>query len=315
LKENFRAPGFSLLSLAQPAAIALPVARLARLLGKTVVLDYRVPAPEAALEHGVVEDSAAYSAARLLEDKLLSTVDMVLCATEMLREIVFERTAVTRDKLVLVPPGREPVLSGPRAKLRLTPSTRRHLVAYAGPLTAHSGADLVVRAARRIVYGLERSDIQFVLAGSGPQAEAVRDLVAAEGLQDFVTCLPGDDPALVASLLASADVAVDPTPESRLGELISSAPLLEYDMLGIPVVTYMRSEVVESGSQSVFAVPRGIPELARGILDVLDKSAPHDGAGSLFPLWSEHGEAAYVDAIQQALKLNHAAQETTAETK
>jgi len=161
-----------------------------------------------------------------------------------------------------------------------------------------------VRMARRIVYGLDRTDIQFVLAGSGPEAAAIRDLVIAEGLKEFVTCLPSDDRALVASILSSADVAVDPTPPSHFGALIESAPLLTYAMLGVPTIAFQREEnVIMARHLAVHSVPKSIPELARGTLDALAAPLTRGNAAGTAPLWAEKGGPAYVAAIQQALQL------------
>jgi hypothetical protein len=301
LEEAFRGPGFSILSLAQPAAIAVPLARLGRLLGKTVVIDYRVPEPEASLERGLVGDSEGYRRALQLEEKLLLQADLVLCPNEDLQDALAGRTNGLRSKLAIVPTGLDPNIGAEGTAMRPTARRRRYLVVFAGPLTAFSGADLFVRCARRLVYGLDRTDIHFVLAGSGPQAAAIRDLVAAEGLVDYVTCVPGDDPALVTSLLLSADLAVDPTPKSPLGELVSSVALQDYCRLGVPTVAFNRMEVERNGT--VLAVRgNGVPELAQGVLEALERPLLREATLSRDCLWSAEAGPAYIQALKRVLK-------------
>jgi glycosyltransferase involved in cell wall biosynthesis len=312
LEEAFRGPGFSVLSLAQPAAISVPLARLGRLLGKTVVIDYRVPEPEAALERGLVRDSEGYRRALQREEKLLLQADLVLCPNEAIQHALAGRTNGLRSKLAIVPTGQDPSIGAEGTAMRPTARRRRYLVVFAGPLTEFSGADLFVRCARRLVYGLDRIDIHFVLAGSGPKAAAIRDLVAAEGLVDFVTCLPGDDPALVTSLLLSADLAVDPTPKSPLGELVSSVALQDYCRLGVPTVAFNRTEVERN--DTVLAVQgSGVPELAQGVLEALERPLLREATLSRDCLWSAEAGPAYIHALKKVLKRDMPAASAVAE--
>ena len=301
LQEAFRGAGFSVLSLAQPAAIAAPLARLGSLLGKPVVIDYRVPEPEAALERGLVEDSEGYHHALRLENKLMLLADLVLCPNGAVQQVLAARVGAPRAKLALVPTGLDPNIGMEGTSMRPAARRRRYLVVFAGPLTPFSGADLFVRCARRLVYGLDRTDIQFVLAGSGPHAGAIRDLVAAEGLIDFVTCVPGDDQALVTSLLLSADLAVDPTPKSPLGELVSSLALQDYCRLGVPTVAFDRAETRHNDTVLVVD-DGGVPELAQGILEALEQPLLREATISRDSLWSAEGGPTYVHALKKVLK-------------
>jgi len=263
--------GYVLVSLARPADTGLMAARMVRLLRKPLILDYRVPGPEALIERGAVPAGPAYRDALRAEHLLFAKADMVLCPSAAIQQLVTGRGGVARERVALFRDVPQPFIGTVQSLGAEWRRGRRHLVVFAGPVTRYAGIDLFVRAARRIVYGLDLTHIQFVIAGNGPHRRAIEDLVHAEGLKDYVTCVAGEDPVLVAGLLASADVAVDPTPPNALGREIASAVLADYMARGVSTVAFERDEAADYPADTLHLVREAdIPGLAQAILQAVD---------------------------------------------
>jgi glycosyltransferase involved in cell wall biosynthesis len=277
--EILRGPGYALVSLARPADTGLLAARIVRFLRKPLIVDYRLPGPEALLERGGIADGPAYHAELRRERLLFAHADMVLCPSAAVQQLVVGRGGIARERAALLYDLPEAASGQAQRRSADWRKGRAHLAVFAGPLTRYAGVDLFVRAARRIVYGLELTNIQFVIAGNGPHRRAIEDLVHAEGLKDYVTCVAGEDPALVSGLLAAADVAVDPLPASPLGRQMASPVLADYVLCGVPAVAFDRGEAHDYPADAVHLVREAdIPGLALSILQTIEaKPAPARG--------------------------------------
>jgi len=135
---------------------------------------------------------------------------------------------------------------------------------------AQEGIDLLLEAASDIVVRQGRTDIQFCIAGSGPELDQLRARVVALGLSDFVT-MPGRiSDADLFEMLSTADICVNPDRVNPMNDKSTMNKILEYMAFGKPIVQF---EVTEgrysAGEASLYARPNDPVDMAGQILTLL----------------------------------------------
>jgi glycosyltransferase involved in cell wall biosynthesis len=186
----------------------------------------------------------------------LSYRNVALARGKMRPEDVFVvRSGPRRDAIAARPP--DPDLK----------RGRRFLVAYVGVMARQDGLDLLLKAARHLVYDLDRDDVAFTLVGAGPELDALRRMSAELGLTDhvlFTGRIPDDD---LFAVLSTADVCVDPDVVSPMNDMSTMNKIMEYMAFGKPVVMFDLTEHKYS------AGPAGLTARANDPTDLGDQIA------------------------------------------
>ena len=134
---------------------------------------------------------------------------------------------------------------------------RKFLVGYVGVMNIQDGLDNLVNAARLIITGQHRDDIQFVLVGAGPELDRLSTRVSALGLEDQVVFTGRLPDAELGAVLATADVCVSPDGPSQMNDISTMNKVLEYMSLGKPVVQFdLHEGRVSAGPASLYAAGR-----------------------------------------------------------
>ncbi|HHW13761.1 MAG TPA: glycosyltransferase family 4 protein [Firmicutes bacterium] len=193
---------------------------------------------------------------------------VIACSYHMRDEIhgIFQ---VPRDKLVVLPNGVRRKLfrrtaAAPAVRARFAGPGEK-LVLFVGRLVREKGPDVLLEAVPKILRYAPGT--RFVLAGTGPLAQELRERAAALGVADRVS-LPGFvDDATRNALLATADVAVYPSTYEPFGIVA-----LEAMAAGTPVVvsdTGGMAEIVVHGVNGLKAFPGDPNSLADNVLTLL----------------------------------------------
>lgn len=139
------------------------------------------------------------------------------------------------------------------------PAGRPVVVAWVGLVGAVKRLDLLVEAVARV------ADVRLVVVGDGPDAGAVRRLVADRGLTDRVELLGAQDdvrPALAGCDLLALTSAAENLPLSVLQAMASARPVLATAVGGLP-------ELVRPGVDG-WLVPAGdLDALAAALADAV----------------------------------------------
>jgi glycogen(starch) synthase len=145
------------------------------------------------------------------------------------------------------------------------PAAGRPRVLYVGRLAAQKDVATLVRAAAL----LRAPAAQVVLAGDGPQREALERLALRLGVAGRVRFLGFRPHREVPALLAHADVLVMPSVYEELG-----SALVEGLQAGVPIVATRVGGIPDAvGDAGVLVEPRDPAALARAIDDVLSRPA------------------------------------------
>ena len=115
---------------------------------------------------------------------------------------------------------------------------RRHAVLYVGVMGSQDGVDLLLDAAFELVHTCGRNDVQFLLAGDGPERPALVRRAAELGLTEHVTFLGFVTGPRLWQAFRSSDLGVCPDPKNSFNDHLTMNKLLEYMAFGLPVVAF-----------------------------------------------------------------------------
>lgn len=236
---------------------------------------------------------------RYVERLLAGRARRVIAITESLARFNMTRVGIPRAKLVVVHYGLDvpPPSWGDNPPLEL-PAAARVLLALSR-LVPQKGLDVAVRALPAI---RERHPAAaLVIAGEGPEREALERLAASLGVGDAVF-LPGRA-GDVSTLLERAELLVHPARWEGFGlvlleAMLASKPVVATRVSSIP-------EIVVDGETGRLVAPDNPSALAEAVVDVLDDPGSLGAAGRARALerfsageMARRTAAVYADAIR-----------------
>lgn len=149
---------------------------------------------------------------------------------------------------------------------------------YAGALTPVYELDVAIDAVARLARLRPELDVRFDIYGRGDSEPALREHVAAAGLEERVTFRGRIPFEAVPGALAAADIGLAPTRLDSYTRFSLSTKVFEYGAMGRPVVA-TRLPLVERtfGEGTVRTYEPGDPDdLARAILGFVDDPAERE---------------------------------------
>jgi glycosyltransferase involved in cell wall biosynthesis len=175
---------------------------------------------------------------RMLERATFALADHVICTNEVFRTIATGRGGVApgRTDVVLSSPEMRPDMNVPA-----DPSLRRgrkYAALYVGIMGSQDGLDLLLAAAHHMVHVLGRDDVQFLLAGDGPEKSSLMQSAAELGLSDHVTFLGFVTGQKLWQAFRTADIGICPDPKNDFNDHLTMNKLLEYMAFGVPLVAF-----------------------------------------------------------------------------
>jgi glycosyltransferase involved in cell wall biosynthesis len=253
-----------------PDLIWLVAAPFHWLFGTKFVFDHHDLSPEL-YEAKFGRQGAVCRMLQLLERCTFRLADISIATNQSYRSVATTRGGMDPRRVFVV-------RSGPsRARLRDVPPVpslragRCFLAAYVGVMGGQEGLDLLLGAVRHIVYRRQRTDVQFVLVGDGPEAPRLRTLARDHDVAEFVT-FPGrvsDDELL--QIVCTADVCVASDPWNPLNDRSTMNKTLEYMALGKPIVQFDLTEGrVSAGAAALYAKPNDVTDFGDKVLLLLD---------------------------------------------
>jgi glycosyltransferase involved in cell wall biosynthesis len=189
----------------------------------------------------------------------------MIAVSESVRDDLCDRLKIQPELVTVIPPGVE---IDPRPNLS-SPLEPGHVpvITTAGPLEVVKGIPYFLGAARQVLQ--LRPDLEFLVAGAGPEEANLRRVARELEIADKVTFVPyilG-----FADSLAATDIFCLPSLQQGLGTI-----MLEAMSLGRPVIATSVggvSSVIRDGETGLIVPPQNSSELARRILELLDQPA------------------------------------------
>ena len=249
--------GADVLHIHNPPDTLFPAAMLARSSGRAVVFDHHDLFPELVeLRTGSVFYVLIARAAQWLAVRTATTV---IVTNESQRDIVLRRTRIAPERVVIV-------RNGPaRAMLAANGARRPGVLAepaivFVGELSHQDG----VLALPDLLRQPALAGARLTVVGDGYcRAELAEQIAADPALSARVTLAGRVDHALVPALLAQADLALDPAPNTPLNSASTMIKIAEYMAAGLPVVAFDLSETRRTaGEGALYARCGDVAEMA-----------------------------------------------------
>lgn len=148
---------------------------------------------------------------------------------------------------------------------------KKYLVGYMGVMGEPEGVDYLLRIINYIVKSKKRTDIHFMLIGSGPAIEDLQMLAQELGITDFVEFTGFKRGAELLERLSSCDICVEPSPMSEYNQNCTMNKILEYMALGKPIVQFdLREGRHSAEAASLYVPPNDELKFADAILKLLE---------------------------------------------
>lgn len=276
----WRRTGFDVIHLCNPPDLLFLVALPFKLMaGVKVVFDVHDLWPEM-FEAKFGKRGLIYWAVRIAERCTLALADVVIATNQSVLRAVKQRGKLEDDRAFVVrtAPNRMQTSGEPDPALR---TGRKHLVGYIGVMGNADGVDYLVRAAAHIVQKRNRSDVQFLLMGSGPEHADLLALRDQLGLQDHVS-MPGRvSDEFLCRALRSIDLGVACDPINAYNDHCTMNKVLEYMAFAKPIVMFGTVEGrFSAGAGAVYVTENSVEKLGDAILDLLDDPARRERLGT-----------------------------------
>ncbi|MBN3898019.1 MAG: glycosyltransferase family 4 protein [Nostoc sp. NOS(2021)] len=277
----WRERGFDVIHICNPPDLLFLVAGWFKLFhGTWVIFDHHDLSPEM-YEAKYQRRDIFYHGLRWAERLTYATADMAISTNESHREVALNRGHKKPEKVFVVRSA--PDLSRFR-RMPPNPNYRRgkkYLIGYMGVMGEPEGIDYLLRMVYYIVQKKNRSDIHFMLIGSGPAAEKLKDLSKELEVTEFVEFTGFKQGEELLERLSSCDVCVEPSPTSAYNENCTMNKILEYMAMGKAIVQFDLREGRRSAQEaSLYAKPNDEVEFAEKILELLDSPERREKIGA-----------------------------------
>lgn len=274
-----------------PSLNAIPALRVGRRNGIPVVYEVRAFWEDGAVDHGTSSEwGLRYRLTRGLETYALKRADAVTTICEGLRGDIIAR-GIAPSKVTIIPNAVNvedftPGVGADDALKRKLGLHGARIVGYIGSFYAYEGLDLLIEALPIML----RNDpaVRLLLAGGGPQAEALKARASALGVSDKVVFpgrVPHDEVQRYYDLI---DLLAYPRKSIRLTELVTPLKPLEAMAMGKILIASDiggHRELIDDGSTGVLFKPNDAGDLAKKAIALLgtpDRWAAMRAAGRAF---------------------------------
>ncbi|WP_279328133.1 glycosyltransferase family 4 protein [Streptomyces sp. OS603R] len=291
-----------------PDLLFLPALRLKRQ-GAAFVFDQHDLVPELYLSRFGRGKDLLYRGVCALERATYRAADVVLATNESYKDVAVRRGGRRPEDVFVVrsAPDTErfhPV--GPEPELK---RGKPHLLCYLGVMGPQDGVDYALRALAKLRDEVGRTDWHAVFVGAGDTFDAMVELsreLGLDGQVEFTGRVPDAD---LVRRLSTADVCLSPDPCNPLNDVSTMNKVLEYMVMGRPIVSFDLKEArVSAGEAAVYAKGDDEGEFAALIARLLDDPEQRSRMGKSGqeringPLAWRNSQAALLAAYEAAVE-------------
>ena len=208
---------------------------------------------------------------RWLEQRSYKAADAVIVTNESYRERAVGRGQLTNDEVFTVRNSPDLSLFRPRSAKPELKDGYSHMVLFVGTMGHQDGVHLLLEAADHVRRTHGRTDVLFVMVGTGDAYDSLREHHDKLDLGDGVrfTGFISDDDML--DYMATADIGAAPDHASPLNHISTMIKTMDYMAMGIPVVSFdLLESRVSAGPAARYADSHTSESFGDAILSLLD---------------------------------------------
>lgn len=262
--------GFDVIHACNPPDLIFIVGGFFRLFGKKFLFDHHDINPEL-YEAKFGRRDFFWKLMVWCERLTFKTAGVSIATNESYKRIAIERGGMAPEDVYVV-------RSGPKLdRLKIidpVPALKKgkqYLVGYVGVMGKQEGIDYLLRAARHIVFDMQRTDIHFGLVGGGTELEELKRYAVELGLADYVTFTDRVPDQELLEMLNTADICVNPDVANEMNDKSTMNKIMEYMALAKPIVQFDLTEGrFSAGEASLYANKNDEIDLADKIVELLD---------------------------------------------
>ncbi|MFF8679269.1 glycosyltransferase family 4 protein [Streptomyces sp. NPDC015237] len=250
--------------------------------GARFVFDQHDLVPELYLSRFGRGEDLLYRCVRALERLTYRAADVVIATNESYRDVAVRRGGLRPADVFVVRSAPDvarfhPVPPEPELK-----RGKPHLLCYLGVMGPQDGVDYALRALARLRDDLGRTDWHAVFVGAGDTFDEMVELSRRLGLAEQVQFTGRIPDADLVRYLSTADVCLSPDPRNPLNDVSTMNKVLEYMVMGRPIVSFdLREARVSAGDAAVYAPANDEAEFAGLIALLLDDPERREQMGKL----------------------------------
>ncbi|WP_456390388.1 glycosyltransferase family 4 protein [Profundibacter sp.] len=265
-----RERGFDVIQGCNPPDLIFLLALWYRIRGVRYMFDHHDVCPEL-FEAKFGRRGLLYKIMLVWERMTFATASVSMATNESFRAIAIRRGKMAPEDVFVVrsAPRIENFLPGPgNADWRKGAGT---VMGYVGVIGQQEGMDLLVLAARHLIFDLGHKDVHFVIVGFGPHLKIVKRDIEDKGLAGYFTltgALYGPD---LLSVLNVIDIGVSPDPKNAMNDISTMNKVMEYMTLEKPLVQFDLTEGrASAGDASLYAKANDPEDFAAKIAELIE---------------------------------------------
>lgn len=220
-----------------PDLLYLVAKRAKREDGSVLVFDQHDLGPELVEAKRMPLPRLFAAVARFFERRTYAWADHVISTNDSYRDIAMRRGRFSGEDVTVVRSGPYRSWAAYRPTGEDWHRGRRFLLGYVGVMGRQEGIEYLIDAVK-ILVSERHLDVHLALIGSGPDRERLEGLARSRGIADrieFHGRVPDDE---MKSILADADVCVNPDEVNAMNDLSTMNKIIEYMALGRPIVQF-----------------------------------------------------------------------------
>jgi glycosyltransferase involved in cell wall biosynthesis len=264
--------GFDVVHAHNPPDTLVVIGGFYRLFGKKFIFDHHDVSPEMyEARYGAAARPLIRRILGLFERLTFRAADHVIATNESHRSIAIGRGGVPRSDTTIVRNGPETETMHPTNPDPGLRSKARTILGYVGIMGPQDGVDYLLRAIHHLVTDLGRHDVFCVIIGKGDSLPDLAELATRLGIADkvwFTGWVSFED---LLRYLSTADICVDPDPSNRFNDKCTMIKMMEYMVMGKPIVAFdLPEHRVSAGDAALYARPNDELDFARKITELMD---------------------------------------------
>ena len=262
--------GFDVVHACNPPDLFFLIGGFFKLFGKKFLFDHHDANPEL-YEAKFGRRDLFWKLMCWLERMTFRTADVSLATNESYRRIAVERGGMPPERVYVVRSGpslERMRITAPDEKLK---KGKRYLIGYVGVMGRQEGIDLLLRAARTLVFDLGRKDVHFGMVGGGTSLDEMQKLARELALSEYVTFTGRVPDVQMLAMLNTADICVNPDVANPMNDISTMNKVMEYMALGKPMVQFDLTEGRYSAQEASLYARRNDPaDFAAKIAELID---------------------------------------------